>query len=124
MRPHADEILLLEDEPLLRNVICEALEQAFPSVRVRPAASVAEAVHTLEHECVTQLVSEVLVSGSNVSAWLAGLLAAHRYLGLVTFSTSRPSLGREYLESPRVEHIFKAPGNLGALVEACRRLMF
>ncbi len=118
-----EDVLVLEGEGLLRSVVCDALEQALPRVRARPAGTVEEAARVLESWPISQMVSEVLVEGANVSAWLTETLEARPLMALVTFSVQRPWLPADLRESPRVAHVEKRAGSLRALVETCDSLL-
>lgn len=116
-------MVVLEDEPLLRNVLCEVLEASIPGLWPRPAATRREAAALLERGDIGQMVSEVTVGGTNVSHWLVEMLSQQPLLSVVTFSAQRPWLPPELIESPRLIHVEKL-GILGLapLVAACREL--
>lgn len=120
---YANEILVLEDEALLRSMICEVLEAALPGTRTRPAGTRDEASNVLESGSIDQLVSEVRLAGSNVSLWLGAVLVQRPALSLVTFSTARPWFPADLLESPRIAHVNKASGGLKELASVCRGLL-
>ncbi len=121
MRPTG--LVVLEDEPLLRNVICGALEASIPGLRTHPASTRLEASVLLDRFDIGQMVSEVTVGGTNISRWLIWLLVERPSLNLVTFSTQKPWVPAEFLESPRLLHIEKRGGRgVEPLVTACRML--
>lgn len=119
-----EQVLVLEDEPLLRSVLCEVLEESIPGLRSRPAATRREASALLEEGEIGQVVSEVTLGGANISLWLGSMLARRPHLSLVTFSTQRPWLPSEFHESPRVIHVEKRGVHaVQRLVFACRELL-
>jgi len=122
-RHRIQQVLVLEDESLLRGVICEMLERSIPGVRARPAATRNEATLLLRDGEIEQLVSEVQLAGVNISGWLGKTLMAHPVLGLTTFSTLFPRLPRQLVDSSRFVHVPKTEGGLRRLVEACRLML-
>jgi len=119
----AQQVLVLEDESLLRGMICELLEHSIPGVRARPAATRDEAMLLLRDSEIEQLVSEVQLAGVNISGWLSEALMNHPVLGLTTFSTLFPRLPRQLVDSSRFVHVPKTEGGLRRLVQACRVIL-
>jgi len=113
-------IIVLSDEPLLRTVLCEAIERSIPNAVCIPAASRAEVDNELASCDIAVAVLDTWHDGTNISRWIGRLLMRCPRLGLVVFSETPPTFA-EAQRSGRVTYVEKAGENVSMVVEACRR---
>lgn len=117
------QLLVVDDEPLLRGVVCDLLEHSIPGVRCRPAGGREEATALLGQGGIDQLVTEVRLSGANVSHWIGETVARHPALTVVAFSVEIPWLPDGLSDGGRVVHVEKSATGLPGLADACRALL-
>lgn len=125
IRPRANAILVVDDEPDLLESLKELLEDCIPGLTVHTASSGAEGLEVLERETVELVVSDFRMPGMDGITFLREARERHPGVARILL-TAYPDkqLAKQATEEAMVETFMTKPPRMDELLAAVNAALF